>query len=92
MLALAQALRRRLAVATRRPAGLTSRRCRSVGVRTSPRRSPVVAGVLLVEDNEASSRGLARLLEAQGFDVTTADDGQAALPATRRRRPPRTSS
>ena len=37
--------------------------------------------VLLVEDNDAASRGLARLLEAWGFDVTVKNDGQSALRA-----------
>ena len=35
--------------------------------------------VLLVEDNDAASRGLARLLEAWGFDVTVSRDGSSAL-------------
>jgi CheY-like chemotaxis protein len=35
--------------------------------------------VLLVEDNDAASRGLARLLEASGFDVTVMHDGTSAL-------------
>jgi DNA-binding response OmpR family regulator len=37
------------------------------------------ARVLLVEDNQAASKGLARLLETQGFEVTTAVDGASAL-------------
>jgi DNA-binding response OmpR family regulator len=35
--------------------------------------------VLLVEDNDAASRGLARLLEALGFEVTVRHDGTSAL-------------
>jgi DNA-binding response OmpR family regulator len=35
--------------------------------------------VLLVEDNDAASRGLARLLEACGFEVTVTHDGTSAL-------------
>ena len=35
--------------------------------------------VLLVEDNDMASRGLARLLEACGFDVTVKNDGTSAL-------------
>jgi CheY-like chemotaxis protein len=35
--------------------------------------------VLLVEDNEAAGKGLAKLLQAQGFEVTTVRDGAAAL-------------
>jgi DNA-binding response OmpR family regulator len=37
--------------------------------------------ILLVEDNEATGRGLARLLEAQGFAVTVRNDGSSALHA-----------
>jgi DNA-binding response OmpR family regulator len=37
--------------------------------------------VLLVEDNDMASRGLARLLEAWGFDVTVKHDGTSALRA-----------
>jgi CheY-like chemotaxis protein len=35
--------------------------------------------VLLVEDNRAASRGMARLLEAQGYLVTVRHDGASAL-------------
>lgn len=35
--------------------------------------------ILLVEDNLAANKGLARLLEARGYAVTTASDGTAAL-------------
>jgi len=34
--------------------------------------------VLLVEDNEAAGKGLARLLEAAGFEVTNVADGASA--------------
>jgi two-component system cell cycle response regulator CpdR len=44
--------------------------------------------VLLVEDNEASRRGLARLLEVQGYDVTTVHDGTSALNALASGPPP----
>ena len=37
--------------------------------------------VLLVEDNDMASKGLARLLEAWGFDVTVKHDGTSALRA-----------
>jgi DNA-binding response OmpR family regulator len=37
--------------------------------------------VLLVEDNEAAGRGLARLLEVQGYHVTIRHDGASALRA-----------
>jgi len=35
--------------------------------------------VLLVEDNEAAGKGLARLLQAHGLTVTVASDAQSAL-------------
>jgi two-component system cell cycle response regulator CpdR len=35
--------------------------------------------ILLVEDNDAASQGLARLLEAWGFNVTITHDGTSAL-------------
>jgi two-component system cell cycle response regulator CpdR len=35
--------------------------------------------ILLVEDNEAAGRGLARLLEASGFEVAVRRDGVSAL-------------
>jgi DNA-binding response OmpR family regulator len=35
--------------------------------------------VLLVEDNDAAGRGLARLLEAWGYEVTVEHDGTSAL-------------
>jgi DNA-binding response OmpR family regulator len=37
--------------------------------------------ILLVEDNAMASQGLARLLEAWGFDVTVKHDGISALRA-----------
>jgi CheY-like chemotaxis protein len=37
--------------------------------------------VLLVEDNEATCKGMARLLEAYGFEVTTVYNGASALKA-----------
>ncbi len=55
-----------------------------------PTVSGPIAGprVLLVEDNEAASKGLAKLLEAYGFEVTTAFDGDSALRALTTGRPP----
>ena len=47
-----------------------------------------VPRVLLVEDNEAASKGLAKLLEVYGFEVTTAFDGGTALKALTTGRPP----
>src|SRR4051812_17536182 len=44
--------------------------------------------VLLVEDNEEAARGLARLLEVQGFVVTTVFNGQSALEALASGEPP----
>ena len=44
--------------------------------------------VLLVEDNEAASKGLAKLLEAYGFEVTTVYDGGSALKALATGPPP----
>lgn len=43
-------------------------------VEPTPRRT-----VLLVEDNEAAGKGLAKLLDAYGFDVRVAPDGSSAL-------------
>jgi len=37
------------------------------------------ARILLVEDNEAAGKGLARLLEAKGYSVTAVATGQEAL-------------
>jgi DNA-binding response OmpR family regulator len=44
--------------------------------------------ILLVEDNDAASRGLARLLEAWGYDVTVRQDGTSALQALETGPPP----
>jgi DNA-binding response OmpR family regulator len=44
--------------------------------------------VLLVEDNDAASRGLARLLEAWGYDVTVSHDGTSALRSLETAPPP----
>ena len=44
--------------------------------------------MLLVEDNEAASKGLAKLLEAHGFEVTTAIDGRDRAAALATGRPP----
>ena len=53
--------------------------------------TPVVPGpprILLVDDNEATQRGLARLLEAEGYAVTLAFDGASALEALQVGPPP----
>jgi len=53
--------------------------------------SPQVADrlrVLLVEDNEAASRGLAMLLEARGYDVTVSQTGTGALSVLESSPPP----
>ena len=53
--------------------------------------SPAVPGpprILLVDDNEASQRGLARFLEAEGYAVTLAFDGTSALEALEAGPPP----
>jgi DNA-binding response OmpR family regulator len=52
----------------------------------SPR--PPGRRVLLVEDNEAASQGLARLLQVQGFAVTAVLDGTSALAALATGEPP----
>ncbi len=44
--------------------------------------------ILLVEDNDAACRGLSRLLEASGFEVTTRHDGQSALEVLEAEAPP----
>jgi len=44
--------------------------------------------ILLVEDNEAANKGLARLLQAQGFAVTAVPDGASALAAFASAEPP----
>lgn len=44
--------------------------------------------ILLVEDNEAAGRGLARLLQAQGYEVTTVLNGVDALRALSAGPPP----
>jgi CheY-like chemotaxis protein len=43
---------------------------------------------LLVEDNDASSRGLAKLLGVLGYQVTVAADGASALLELEKRPPP----
>jgi DNA-binding response OmpR family regulator len=47
-----------------------------------------VRRVLLVEDNEFAGKGLAKLLEARGFAVTTVADGRSALLALGTEPPP----
>lgn len=44
--------------------------------------------VLLVEDNVAAGKGLERLLQAEGFEVTTVLDGRTALAALASDPPP----
>lgn len=56
---------------------------------TQPPHGPVPGRrVLLVEDNEAAGKGLARLLEAYGYVVTTVLDGTSALNALATAPPP----
>jgi CheY-like chemotaxis protein len=53
--------------------------------------TPAIAGplrILLVDDNEATQRGLARFLEAEGYVVTLAFDGTSALEALESGPPP----
>ena len=47
----------------------------------APAPTPNRPRVLLVEDNDAASRGLARLLEARGFEVSAVPDGRSAIQA-----------
>jgi len=47
-----------------------------------------LARILLVEDNQAAGRGLARLLETQGFVVTNVENATAALEALNTGPPP----
>lgn len=44
--------------------------------------------ILLVEDNDAASRGLSKLLLAQGYDVQAVFDGASALQALQAGPPP----
>jgi CheY-like chemotaxis protein len=44
--------------------------------------------ILLVEDNDAANRGLARILEIQGFEVTAVRDGDAAIRSLQQGPPP----
>lgn len=44
--------------------------------------------ILLVEDNDAASRGLSRLLSARGYDVQVANTGASALEALQTSPPP----
>src|SRR5581483_6038996 len=46
-----------------------------------PHDAPGRPRVLLVEDNDAASKGLARLLESEGFAVSPAPDGLSAVRA-----------
>jgi two-component system cell cycle response regulator CpdR len=50
--------------------------------------SPSRRRILLVEDNEAAGKGLARLLQVQGFEVTTVLDGRSAIEALGGDHPP----
>jgi DNA-binding response OmpR family regulator len=56
-------------------------------VPSNPRETLARGRILLVEDNPAASKGLARLLETQGFEVTTAVDGASALVVLRAGKP-----
>jgi two-component system, OmpR family, response regulator MprA len=55
-----------------------------------PRATPVAARprILLVEDNDAASRGLSKILEFYGFEVAAAGDGDAAVRALTQGPPP----
>lgn len=44
--------------------------------------------ILLVEDNPAAGKGLSKLLEAYGFEVTVVSDGESALNVLRSETPP----
>jgi len=44
-----------------------------------PNSNPTPTRVLVAEDDERSRTGLVRLLERDGYDVTVANDGQAAI-------------
>jgi CheY-like chemotaxis protein len=44
--------------------------------------------VLIVEDNEAAGKGLAKILQAYGFEVAAVHDGAAALQALASPEPP----
>jgi DNA-binding response OmpR family regulator len=58
---------------------------------TNPSGKPAASNrlrILLVEDNDAASRGLALLLQAWGFDVTVKHDGTSALVALDSAPPP----
>ncbi|WP_422931039.1 response regulator [Singulisphaera sp. PoT] len=44
--------------------------------------------ILLVEDNDAASKGLAKILRVLGYDVTTVLDGASALKVLRSTPPP----
>ena len=83
---------------SRRSVGRSTLRGRDVAARSyrrsydqyhsaAPGASPA-RRVLLVEDNVAASKGMTKLLEAYGFEVTTAYDGASALEALATGRPP----
>ncbi|MHC5539528.1 response regulator [Singulisphaera rosea] len=44
--------------------------------------------ILLVEDNDAASKGLSRILAVMGYDVTVVTDGTSALESLRSAPPP----
>jgi len=46
---------------------------------TSPNSNPTPTRVLVAEDDERSRAGLVRLLERDGYEVSVANDGQAAI-------------
>ncbi len=46
---------------------------------TSRPKAPACSRVLLVEDNDAASKGLAKILRVLGYDVTVVLDGSSAL-------------
>ena len=62
-------------------------RVASSPVASSPVAAPVLREILLVEDEAAVARTVRRMLEAAGFVVTLAEDGQQALDVLEVRQP-----
>ena len=57
---------------------------------SNPAATPVAfrPRILLVEDNDAANRGLAKILEFQGFEVIAVRDGDAAIRILQKGPPP----
>jgi|GEM_PF-1587022 len=51
-------------------------------------KAPTCTKILLVEDNDAASKGLAKILRVLGYDVTVVLDGSSALKVLRTTPPP----